>query len=92
MNTNTELNINKIIIKNMFTSSPISRSQAKTICNHLEKCREAVIDFADVPWMGQGFAHQLFVVFAKQHENIKLVPVNMNEDVTKMYNHVITTV
>lgn len=92
MNANTEMNKNEVIIQNMFTSSPISRSQAKIICNHLEKCGEFVIDFADVPWMGQGFAHQLFVVFAKQHENIKLIPINMNEDVTKMYNHVITTV
>lgn len=92
MNTNTEMNKNEVIIKNMFASSPISRSQAKIICNNLEKFKEVVIDFSDVPWMGQGFAHQLFVVFAKQHENIKLVPVNMNEDVTKMYNHVIATV
>ena len=38
--------------------------------------------------MGQGFAHQLFVVFANSHPDMVITPVNMNEDVTKMYNHV----
>ena len=41
--------------------------------------------------MGQGFAHQLFVVFAREHSDIQIVPINMNEDITKMYNHIITS-
>lgn len=80
----------KIPMKNIFDTSPVSRSQAKRVCNRLEKFKEVVIDFEGLQWMGQGFAHQLFVVFAKEHPDIKLVPINMNEDVTKMYNHVIT--
>lgn len=39
--------------------------------------------------MGQGFAHQLFVVFANAHPQIKIIPANMNEDIEKMYKHVI---
>lgn len=35
--------------------------------------------------------HQLFVVFAREHSDIQIVPINMNEDITKMYNHVITS-
>ncbi len=35
-----------------------------------------------------GFAHQIFVVFARKHPEIKLEPVNMSEDVAKMYAHV----
>lgn len=81
----------KIPLKNIFDTSPVSRSQAKRICNRLEKFREVVIDFQDVEWMGQGFAHQLFIIFAKEHPETILIPVNMNEDVTKMYNHVILT-
>lgn len=81
----------KIPLKNIFDTSPVSRSQAKRICNRLDKFREVIIDFEDIEWMGQGFAHQLFVVFAKEHEDTMLLPVNMNEDVTKMYNHVILT-
>lgn len=78
----------KIPVKNIFDTSPVSRSQAKRVCNRLEKFKEVVIDFEGVQWMGQGFAHQLFVVFAKEHPDISLIPINMNEDTTKMYNHV----
>ena len=81
----------KIPMKNIFDSSPVSRSQAKRVCNRLEKFKEVVIDFEGVQWMGQGFAHQLFVVFAKEHLDIQLVPINMNEDIFKMYNHVVTS-
>lgn len=81
----------RIPMKNIFDTSPVSRSQAKRVCNRLDKFEEVVIDFEGLNWMGQGFAHQLFVVFAKEHPNIKLIPINMNEDITKMYSHVITT-
>lgn len=82
----------KIPLKNVFDSSPVSRSQAKRICNRLEKFKEVVLDFDGVQWMGQGFAHQLFVVFANQHPDIRLIPINMNEDITKMHSHVIQTI
>ena len=81
----------KIPMKNIFDTSPVSRSQAKRVCNRLEKFKEVVIDFEGVQWMGQGFAHQLFVIFAREHMDIQIVPINMNEDITKMYNHVITS-
>lgn len=79
-------------MKNVFDSSPVSRSQAKRICNRLEKFKEVLLDFDGVQWMGQGFAHQLFVVFANQHPDIRLIPINMNEDITKMHLHVIQTI
>ena len=79
----------RIPIKNIFETSPVSRSQAKRVYNRLEKFKEIILDFESVPWIGQGFAHQIFVVFANAHPDITLIPINMNEDVTKMYNHVI---
>lgn len=81
----------KIPMKNVFDTSPVSRSQAKRVCNRLENFKEVLIDFEGIEWMGQGFAHQVFVVFANEHTDTKIIPVNMNEDVTKMYNHVIST-
>jgi len=54
--------------------------------------REVTIDFSEISWMGQGFAHQLFVVYQNAHPEIKFNPINMNEAVTKMYNHVKNTV
>ena len=78
-------------IKNIFDTEPVSRSQAKRLCNRLENFREVVLDFEGVSWMGQGFAHQVFVVFAGQHGDIKLIVQNMNKDVSDMYKHVIAT-
>lgn len=80
-----------IPLKNIFDSSPVSRSQAKRVSNGLEKFKEVELDFDEIDWMGQGFAHQLFVVFANANLHIKLLPVNMNESVKKMYNHVTCT-
>jgi anti-sigma regulatory factor (Ser/Thr protein kinase)/predicted transcriptional regulator len=79
----------KIPMKNIFETSPVSRSQAKRVCNRLEQFKEVIIDFENIEWMGQGFAHQIFAIFARQHPEIKLVPINMNEDVEKMYRHVL---
>lgn len=81
----------KLPMKNIFDASPVSRSQAKRVCNRLEKFREVILDFEDMQWMGQGFAHQIFVIFAREHPEIKLIPINMNEDITKMYQHVLNT-
>lgn len=78
----------QVAVKPLFDGAPISRSQAKTMCSQLRECGRLIIDFDGVSWMGQGFAHQLFVVFAKEHPDIKLIPVNMNESVTKMHYHV----
>ena len=88
-NDNGKFTKTDIILKNMFDTIPISRSQAKRVCNRLENFSEVIIDFDNIEWMGQGFAHQIFVVYANEHPELKLIPINMNEDVTKMYNHVI---
>ena len=77
-----------IPMKNIFDASPISRSQAKRVCDRLDNFKEVVFDFSDIEWMGQGFAHQVFVVFSNKNPKIKLIPINMNDDVKKMYNHV----
>ena len=74
----------------MFDSSPVSRSQAKRVCNRLNKFKEVEFDFDGIQWMGQGFAHQIFVVFQNDHPDINLIPINMNETVTKMLKHVIS--
>lgn len=77
-----------ISLKNIFSASPVSRSQAKRVCNRLDKFKEVILDFEEIHWMGQGFAHQIFAVFARENPEIKLVPVHMEEDVEKMYRHV----
>lgn len=78
-----------IPLRNIYDSSPVSRSQAKRLCNRLDRFEEVTLDFAGLEWMGQGFAHQIFIVFAREHSEIRLIPINMSEAVEKMYLHVL---
>ena len=79
-----------IPLNHYFESSPVSRSQAKRLCAGLEKFKTVELDFEGIDWMGQSFADQLFRVFVNEHPDTKLIPLNMNADVVKMYRHVMT--
>ena len=79
----------RISLCNYFERSPVSRAQAKVLCGRLAQIEEIELDFEGLEWMGQGFAHQLFVVFQNEHPSVRLIPVNMNDDVRKMYRHVV---
>ncbi len=78
-----------IPIKNIFETYPVSRSQAKRLCNRFDKFKEVELDFNEVDEIGQGFAHEIFVVYQNAHPEIKIIPVNMNDGVTRMLNHVL---
>lgn len=62
----------------------ISRSEAKRLLTGLERFREIVLDFAGVDEVGQGFADEVFRVWASAHPKIRLVPVNMTPTVRFM--------
>ncbi len=66
----------------------ISRSQAKRLLVDLDKFKRIVLDFEDVPTVGQGFADEVFRVFQNSHPHIQLRPINMNEEVAFMVNRV----
>lgn len=67
----------------------MSRGEAKQVCSRIEGVTRVIIDFSGVAFMGQGFADQIFRVFHETHPEIELVPQNMNEDVQRMYQHVL---
>ena len=75
-------------LRQFFEDAPVSRSQAKRLCNRLERFQKVELDFEGISWMGQGFAHELFVVYAREHPEIALIPIHMGEDVQRMYRHV----
>ena len=77
-----------IPIKNMFDMFPVARSQARRLCQNFDKFREIELDFEGVEEVGQGFAHELFVVYQNSHPEIRLVPVNTNDAVEKMIRRV----
>ncbi|HJB00231.1 MAG TPA: DUF4325 domain-containing protein [Candidatus Mediterraneibacter merdavium] len=68
--------------------NPVARSQARRILRRLEEFREIIFDFRDIEFMGQGFADEVFRVFANRHPDITLTAVNANETVQGMIKHV----
>jgi anti-sigma regulatory factor (Ser/Thr protein kinase) len=62
----------------------VSRSEAKRVVAGLERFREVVVDFHRVGSVGQGFADEIFRVWARTHPETKLVPERMVEPVAFM--------
>lgn len=62
----------------------ISRSQAKRVVARFELFKIVILDFRDVPAIGQAFADEIFRVFANQHPNISIYVTNANPDVHRM--------
>jgi hypothetical protein len=66
----------------------ISRSQARRILSDLEKFKTVILDFDQVPTVGQAFADEIFRVFKNKHPKITIIPINMNKTVEFMVNRV----
>ena len=62
----------------------ISRSQARRVLVGLGKFKMIVLDFDQVPLVGQAFADEIFRVFQQKHLDIQIIPINMNEAVQFM--------
>jgi anti-sigma regulatory factor (Ser/Thr protein kinase) len=62
----------------------VSRSEAKRLLAGLERFRHVILDFAGVEAAGQGFADEVFRVWAKAHPETHLRAENMTRAVTFM--------
>lgn len=62
----------------------ISRSQARRILSGLEKFQIILLDFEQVPIVGQAFADEIYRVFKNLHPNIEIKEENMSEGVQFM--------
>ena len=69
----------------------ISRSKARRVLSGLEKFKTVILDFKDVPTIGQAFADEVFRVFKLKYPNIIIQPINMEEGVKFMVQRVINT-
>ena len=65
-------------------SSFVSRSEAKRLLSGLERFAEVELDFEKVESVGQGFADEVFRVWARQHPEVRLIPTKMNDGVALM--------
>ena len=61
-----------------------SRALGKRIANRLESFEVVDLNFDGIEAVGQGFADELFRVFANQHPQVQLRPCNMNARVAAM--------
>lgn len=62
----------------------ISRSQAKRLLTRVELFKTVILNFREVELIGQAFADEIFRVFAQQHPEIELVPIEANSAVKRM--------
>lgn len=66
----------------------VSRSQATRVLAGLDKFKTIILDFDKVPTIGQGFADEIFRVFAGRHPDITIKNVHANEAVQFMIDRV----
>lgn len=76
------------VLVKLLQAEYISRSEARRLLANLEKFREVVLDFRDVGSIGQGFADEIFRVFAAAHPEMKLSARNTSPVVEAMLRHV----
>jgi len=62
----------------------ISRSAAKRVLARVNLFTKVIFDFKDVETVGQAFADQIFRVYANEHPDIELTPINMRKAVKDM--------
>lgn len=77
----------RVLIK-LLQPDYVSRSEARRLLANLEKFREIVLDFRDVRSVGQGFADEVFRVFASRNPSIAIHSENTSPPVTAMIRHV----
>jgi DNA-binding transcriptional ArsR family regulator len=70
--------------------SLISRSQAKRLTKRFERFQTVILDFAGVTEIGQGFADEVFRVFANAHPQVTLQPTGLAPAVHAMIKRVQT--
>lgn len=62
----------------------ISRSQAKRLLSRVDRFREVVLDFNSVATVGRAFVDEIFRVYAREHPEIRLHPINTTPEVAAM--------
>ncbi len=73
----------------LFHKNYVSRSEAKRLLYGLDKFREITLDFKGVTSIGQGFADEIFRVFANEHPDIKVETVNISPALQPVIKHVV---
>jgi len=76
------------VLVKLLRSEYVSRSEAKRLLHNLDKFSEIELDMREVTNVGQGFADQIFRVFASAHPGILIQTTNASKAVDAMMRHV----
>ena len=68
----------------------ISRSQAKRLIARFDRFKIVILDFKGVNEVGQAFADELFRVYATAHPQVEITPINMTEQVERMWKRAVS--
>ena len=80
----------RVLVK-LLQKDYVSRSEAKRLLHNLHKFSEIELDMRSVRHVGQGFADEVFRVFAIAHPGIEIRAVNATGAVDAMLRHTRTT-
>jgi biotin operon repressor/anti-sigma regulatory factor (Ser/Thr protein kinase) len=73
----------------LYQRAYVSRSEARRVATGLEKFTEVILDFSKVNGIEQGFADELFRVFATAHPAVQFTVMNANNAVKAMIRHTV---
>ena len=76
----------RVLVK-LLQKDYVSRSEAKRLLHNLDKFSEIELDMRDVRNVGQGFADEIFRVFASTHPEIEIRAINTSGAVNAMLRH-----
>ncbi len=62
----------------------VSRSQARRVLARFNKFSEVILDFGDVPMIGQAFADEIFRVYKIEHPEVRIIPIRAAKPVYSM--------
>jgi DNA-binding MarR family transcriptional regulator len=78
-----------LVIVRFFAREHVSRSEARRLLARLDQFREVILDFSGVRSIGQGFADEIFRVFAHTHPEVVLKRVNVLPGIEAVIRHVV---
>ncbi len=79
-----------LVIVRFYAREYVSRSEARRLLSRLDRFREVILDFSGVKSIGQGFADEIFRVFATAHPEVALKRVNVEPGIEAVIRHVLT--
>lgn len=75
------------ILVRLLRADYVSRSEARRLTENLEKFQDVELDFSGVSSIGQGFADEVFRVFANRHPGTKVTALNASPAIAAMIRH-----